>query len=72
MRVNYEIEIRRDDGNVTTIPMHSTTYQAQKAIMALSYALNDSGVDHLTLWLVTTMGRVQQQRIGYTKVGKAI
>lgn len=71
MRSNYEIKIRRDDGSINTIPMHSTTYQATKAMRALSYALNDSGVDRLSLWLCTKMGRVLHSSIGYESVKKA-
>lgn len=71
MRSNYEIEIVREDGTVQEVPMYCTTYQANKALTALSYALNQSGVDHLTLWVVTKLGRVQHSKIGYGKINKA-
>lgn len=71
MRSNYEIEIRWENGDTRNIPMYATTYQANKALTALSYALNQSGVDHLTLWVVTKLGRVRHSRIGYGKIKKA-
>ena len=71
MRSNYEIEIRWENGDTRAIPMYATAYQANRALTALSYALNQSGVDHLTLWVVTKLGRVQHSRIGYGKINKA-
>ena len=74
MRSNFEIEIRWENGDTRTIPMYATTYQANKALTALSYALNRSEVKELVLWGKYTLKGVehktQHSRIGYGRVDK--
>ena len=75
MRSNYEIEIRWENGDTRTIPMYATPYQANKALTALSYALNRSEVKELVLWVKYTLKGVecksQHNRISYVKAEKA-
>lgn len=75
MRSDYEIEIRWENGDTRTIPMYATAYQANKALTALSYALNRSEVKELVLWVKYTLKGVehktQHSRIGYGRVAKA-
>ena len=74
MRINYEIEIRWENGDTRTIPMYATAYQANRALTALSYALNRSDVKELVLWVKYTLKGVecktQHSRIGYGRVAK--
>ena len=74
MRSDYEIEIRWENGDTRTIPMYATPYQANKALTALSYALNRSEVKELVLWAKYTLKGVehktQHSRIGYGRVDK--
>lgn len=71
MRSNFEIEIRWENGDTRTIPMYTTTYQANKALTALSYALNMSGVNEVVLWVCTRMGRVRHNAIKFGTIKKA-
>lgn len=75
MRSNFEIEIRWENGDTRTIPMYATPYQANKALTALSYALNRSEVKELVLWVKYTLKgmecKSQHSRIGYGRVTKA-
>lgn len=75
MRSNFEIEIRWENGETRTIPMYATTYQANRALTALSYALNRSEVKELVLWVKYTLKGVehksQHSRIGYGMAKKA-
>ena len=75
MRSNYEIEIRWENGDTRNIPMYATQYQANKALTALSYALNRSEVKELVLWVKYTLKGVecksQHSRIGYGVAEKA-
>ncbi len=75
MRSNFEIEIRWENGETRAIPMYATQYQANKALTALSYALNRSEVKELVLWVKYTLNGVecksQHSRIGYGKAKKA-
>lgn len=75
MRSNYEIEIRWENGSTAIIPMYATPYQANKALTALSYALNRSEVKELVLWVKYTLKVVecksQHSRIGYGRAEKA-
>lgn len=71
MRSDYEIEIRRDDGTVQAIPMHTTAYQATKAMTALGCALNMSGVNEVVLWVCTRMGRVRHNAVKFGTIKKA-
>ena len=75
MRSDYEIEIRWENGDTRTIPMYATAYQANKALTALSYALNRSEVKELVLWVKYTLKgvecRSQHSRIGYGRAVKA-
>lgn len=75
MRSNFEIEIRWENGDTRTIPMYATTYQANKSMTALSYALNRSEVKELVLWVKYTLKGVecksQHSRIGYGNAKKA-
>ena len=54
--------------------MYATTYQANRALTALSYALNRSDVKELVLWAKYTLKGVehktQHSRIGYGRVAK--
>lgn len=75
MRSNYEIEIRWENGDTRNIPMYATQYQANRALTALSYALNRSEVKELVLWVKYTLKGVehksQYSRIGYGMAKKA-
>lgn len=75
MRSNYEIEIRWENGDTSTIPMYATPYQANKALTALGYALNRSDVKELVLWVKYALKGVecksQHNRISYVKTEKA-
>lgn len=75
MRSNYEIEIRWENGDTRAIPMYATPCQANKAMTALSYALNRSEVKELVLWVKYTLKGVecksQHNRISYGKIEKA-
>lgn len=75
MRSNFEIEIRWENGDTRTIPMYATQYQANRALTALSYALNRSDVKELVLWVKYTLKgtecKSQHNRISYGKVEKA-
>lgn len=72
---DYEIEIRWENGDTRTIPMYATPYQANRALTALSYALNRSEVKELVLWAKYTLKGVehktQHSRIGYGRATKA-
>lgn len=74
MRSNYEIEIRWENGDTRTIPMYATPYQANRALTALSYALNRSEVKELVLWVKYTLKGVEHKTqhscIGYGSVAK--
>lgn len=75
MRSNYEIEIRWENGDTRTIPMYATPYQANRALTALSYALNRSEVKELLMWVKYTARGVecksQHNRIFYGRAEKA-
>ena len=75
MRSNFEIEIRWENGDTRTIPMYATPYQANRALTALSYALNRSEVKELVLWVKYTLKGVecksQHSRISYGNAKKA-
>lgn len=75
MRSDYEIEIRWENGDTRTIPMYATAYQANRALTALSYALNRSEVKELVLWVKYTLKgvehRTQHSRIGYGRAEKS-
>lgn len=75
MRSDFEIEIRWENGDTRTIPMYATPYQANKALTALSYALNRSEVKELVLWVKYTLKGVEcksrHNRINYAKAEKA-
>ena len=75
MRSDYEIEIRWENGDTRAIPMYATPYQANRALTALSYALNRSEVRELVLWVKYTLKGVecksQHSRIGYGMAEKA-
>lgn len=75
MRSDYEIEIRWENGDTRTIPMYATPYQANRALTALSYALNRSEVKELLLCVVGTFKgepyKSVHSRIGYGRSEKA-
>lgn len=71
MRSNFEIEIRWENGDTRTIPMYATQYQANRALTALGYALNRSGVKELVLWVCTQMGRVRHNAVKFGTIKKA-
>lgn len=71
MRANFELEIRWENGDIKTIPMHATSYQAHKALTALGFALNRSEVKEIVMWVCSKFGKVQHNRVTYGRAEKS-